>query len=333
LGGCGTLLAALILWLEWRASKFAAQAVTAVCGFLFLCMAAACAFQGGPQLAAVALLLAGACLVVAATRSATVRRWVAASLVPRNLAIVLLVACPLAARHIAFQANAPVGTFELPPSMAVDYRLVEGISAITDEGSVLPVFHYDPVQALEEAEHALLALEQYQLHVIRLSGPSDASNCHGWVFTGGQYGIRGPDVENLLADNGYQVAAEPQVGDLAVFREMDGKIAHTAVVRIAEPSGLLVVESKWGPLGVYLHPVTSQPYGDRYAFYRSSRAGHLVSIDTGDPVADQRVAALGQELFAETGSLLDPAAPPDAHRNGLLQMRERPLEANSYFHP
>jgi len=40
------------------------------------------------------------------------------------------------------------------------------------------------------------------------------------------------------------------------------------------------VESKWGPLGRYLHPPECQPWGGHFSYYRSSRDGHQLRIVT-----------------------------------------------------
>lgn len=116
------------------------------------------------------------------------------------------------------------------------------------------------------------------MRLIRLAGPSVQSNCHGWVYAGGRFAIQSRDVPALLRDNGYLQIETPQAGDVVIYRSESGAVEHTGLVRFVEPGGLTLVESKWGPLGVYLHPVTAQPYGNSHAFYRSPRAGNLVTI-------------------------------------------------------
>jgi hypothetical protein len=44
----------------------------------------------------------------------------------------------------------------------------------------------------------------------------------------------------------------------------------------------VLVESKWGNLGVFLHPADKTPYGTEFTFYRSARSGHLL-VGVGGP--------------------------------------------------
>src|SRR5262249_55569883 len=80
----------------------------------------------------------------------------------------------------------------------------------------------------------------------------------------------------ILADNGYHVVAQPQVGDVITYRDVHGKVTHSGVVRVVE-HGVILIESKWGHLGCYLHRPEDQPYGDRFTYHRSARKGHVLS--------------------------------------------------------
>ena len=66
----------------------------------------------------------------------------------------------------------------------------------------------------------------------------------------------------------------PRPGDLAIYRN-NGSVSHTAVVRYVSDAAPVLVEGKWGPMGVYVHPADQCPYGIP-TFYRSSRPGHLL---------------------------------------------------------
>ena len=54
-------------------------------------------------------------------------------------------------------------------------------------------------------------------------------------------------------------------------------MAHTAIVRYVSEGMPVLVEGKWGALGVYLHAVEESCYGRNYMFYRSSRKGHQLT--------------------------------------------------------
>jgi hypothetical protein len=115
-------------------------------------------------------------------------------------------------------------------------------------------------------------------HQLINSGPADPGhNCHGWVFTGGRYWVDGSDVPRILRDNGYQPVAHPRAGDLVVYRDSASEeVVHTAVVRAVTEEGLVLVESKWGQMGRYIHPPDKLRFANPFRYYRSSRQGHLL---------------------------------------------------------
>ena len=116
--------------------------------------------------------------------------------------------------------------------------------------------------------------------IIRSEPATDRSNCHGWVFTGGRFWISSSEVERILAGNHYRPVEEPRPGDLVVYRS-GSAIVHTGVVRYIAEGQPVIVEGKWGCTGVFLHSVGRSIYGSSYAFYRSTRAGHLlVGLDS-----------------------------------------------------
>lgn len=141
------------------------------------------------------------------------------------------------------------------------------------ESSAQPRDSYD----VRAAEDAVLAAFPRRDQVIRRAPGNDQSNCHGWVFTGGRYVVRGGDVDRILAENGYTPAAQPRPDDVCVYRGANNAVSHTALVRGVIPDGTVLVEGKWGCLGVFLHPAESSCYGTDYTFYRSHRNGHLLT--------------------------------------------------------
>ncbi len=128
---------------------------------------------------------------------------------------------------------------------------------------------------LVEPEEKTLRNGHFHGSLIRQSGPNTNSNCHGWVFTGGKFFVTNEDVEAIVKENGYQEVQVPQPGDLVVYRQ-GGSVAHTAIVRYVAEGQPVLVEGKWGVLGVYLHPADKSCYGTQYTFHRSARSGHLL---------------------------------------------------------
>ncbi len=163
-----------------------------------------------------------------------------------------------------------------------DVFAVEGCTALTDAGRPIPLYGVKPHGDLLAFEKS--TLQDYYGRVIFMARADLHANCHGWAYTAGQYWVRCADVPAILEDNGYQVVETPQPGDLIIYRDDDGKIVHTGQVK-ATGARYVLVESKWGPLGVYLHAPDDQCYGRSYRYYRSQREGHLLDFvlaTTGD---------------------------------------------------
>lgn len=155
----------------------------------------------------------------------------------------------------------------------------EQIKTATDQGTQIVL--KEPLATREatdlcSAESRVLQLTHLNDHVMRRSSADDRSNCHGWVFTGGRFLLGGDSIEIILKENGYQENAEPHAGDLVVYRN-NGAISHTGIVRYVSEGQPILVESKWGELGVFLHQPDKSPYGSEFVFYRSPRRGHLLT--------------------------------------------------------
>jgi hypothetical protein len=157
--------------------------------------------------------------------------------------------------------------------------------ATTDRGTVVVL--KEPTASRDQSEmigpeEKMLRNTRLDDQVIRIGPPDDRSNCHGWVFTGGRFVVGGAEVDKILKENGYEEVYDPRPGDLAVYRA-GGAVSHTAKVRYVTEGQPVLVEGKWGTLGVFLHPADKSPYGTDYTFYRSARRGHLLAGVGGPP--------------------------------------------------
>jgi hypothetical protein len=154
------------------------------------------------------------------------------------------------------------------------------VYAVTDRGDRIPLkvpeAPLSPTEAAD-AERTAYAIQTTAGRWIRRATADDHSNCHGWVFTGGRFLIDGSQVTEILDDNGYAAVVTPQAGDLCVYRNSNGGVSHTGVVRAVLTDGTVLVEGKWGRLGVYLHAAQDSCYGTNFTYHRSPRAGHLLA--------------------------------------------------------
>ena len=170
-----------------------------------------------------------------------------------------------------------LGLLDLCPGQLVESNQQ---CAITDQGQQLPLYRWAVDDAKYENYVASSASRIAALHdaIIERARPSREANCHGWVFTGGQFLLRGRGVEQILSDNGYSSTERPVPGDLVIYRDASGEILHTGLVRGVLDDGTVIVESKWGLDGRYLHRPEAQPYSSSFFYYHTPRATHLIKI-------------------------------------------------------
>jgi hypothetical protein len=74
------------------------------------------------------------------------------------------------------------------------------------------------------------------------------SNCHGATVLGGDYWLLGNQMDTVLRDTGWTIVAEEQVerGDVVIYRDLEGKIVHSAKVLEKDERGRVLVNSKDG---------------------------------------------------------------------------------------
>lgn len=276
----GSALALIGFWLETRLGHRSSRVLAGVL-FLILATLAAGAWAVREPMGVVGpfLTLAVACWAAWATGSVAIRRWVHRLLAPRVVWGLLLLVCPIFSVVYAYHLISPesLEAFNSCTVVPVDRG---HLHAETDLGRKIDVFNFSETASVESMENLVLAEDRLAHAVIRLAGPDAAYNCHGWVFTGGKFGIPGESVDRILTDNGYAVVPEPEQGDLVVYRDLVGAVQHTGLVRHVGDDGLILVESKWGQFGLYLHAPESQPWGHNFAYYRSPRQGHLLIMTT-----------------------------------------------------
>lgn len=148
--------------------------------------------------------------------------------------------------------------------------------ARTDRGTPIRLWQLHEPMPWIQKEAAMLE-SVYAAQVIRLGAIDTTHTCHGWTFTGGKYLVSGHDIDLILKENGYAEVTEPAPGDVIIYRDEDGQVMHSGVVRVADGKGLTMIESKWDLLGRYLHAPDVQPYSQQFTYYRSSRSGHLLA--------------------------------------------------------
>jgi len=160
-------------------------------------------------------------------------------------------------------------------------RELPGSHAVTDLGHPVPLYsnQQEAVQTQDGRSGEDVYLQQsnaWHYRLLRTAPPDPAYNCHGWVFAGGHGWVQSQSVELILKDNAYQEVARPQARDVAIFRDGSGQLLHSGIVHSVSPDGVVLVESKWGILGRFIHRPEDQCYAEQCTFYHSTRHGHLL---------------------------------------------------------
>jgi len=287
IGVGGTVLAALGIFSQIRTAwRPLVKAYLPLAALLFA-LAAAAAALGQPASVWAPLALMGASSgLIGAAASASVRQvsFAMARRVSHPLALCLavLVVSPAFAIYwpqVMEEQSSPLLDAENFLADAAPILEENPIGVATDAGKPVPLFYDQQVTPAPEVlkkEELLLHSEKLVNQMIRTAGPDATYNCHGWVFTGGLSWVKGEEVDGILTDNGYQPIAQPHAGDVAVYRDEAGTVVHTGIVRATGEKGFVLVESKWGRMGRYIHAPDVQLYASSYTYYRSPRPGHLL---------------------------------------------------------
>jgi len=150
----------------------------------------------------------------------------------------------------------------------------------TDLGTAIPLFHFDADDQKFKsfAQTFEGRFPNFSNTIISRQAADKEANCHGWVFTGGKFLVRGESVERILDDNGYRIVREPAAGDVIIYRSLAGNILHTALVQAVLNDGTVLAESKWGIDQRFIHLPEHQPYSNDFTYYRTHRRDHRILV-------------------------------------------------------
>lgn len=178
------------------------------------------------------------------------------------------------------QATGPHAVIAMDRMQMGQLHEVEDAYAETDLGRPIELLKFE-VDGKDSGEVVMVAPQRHG--GVKRGAASDKSNCHGWVFTGGQHCVSGEMVPRILEDNGYELVTDPQPGDLIVYFDDEDFVLHSGIVRSTLEDGIVLIESKFGVGARFLHMPEDQPYSTRYEYYRSGRGGHLITMRSGRP--------------------------------------------------
>ncbi len=112
---------------------------------------------------------------------------------------------------------------------------------------------------------------------------SSVYNCMGMVFAARRTWVDNDELTKILSDDDYSFVsdqADIKMGDIAVYRDSADDVTHVGIVlerKIVEggTDPGIVVLSKWGPKGEYVHPINVVPviYGHPSEFWTDRRIG------------------------------------------------------------
>lgn len=153
--------------------------------------------------------------------------------------------------------------------------------AMTDLNRLIRVYRMTENRSKPVAEDQTIS-GNFIDSTIQRAPANAAANCHGWVFLDSQFLIPGEAVQQILDDNDYEIVFEPNAGDVIIYRDEDRRIVHSGLVRGVLNDGTVIIESKWGVEGTFLHAPEGTPYSTSFEYYRSPRPDNHVRIVSAD---------------------------------------------------
>lgn len=236
------------------------------------------------RVAVLSLGMLGLVLVIQATKSASRQ-------VTYSLACLSLLAVSWTSVQVVEMAF-PSSELDAPQVALSPAERVEPVPtayAKTDSGRPIPLFQCRELDGTgnPNGQPQTVLSPELMARLITVAPPNEKTNCHGWVFAGGQFVIQGRMVDFILSDNGYENVGQPLEGDVILYRDSNGVPAHTGIVKATGNDGFVLIESKWGFDGQYLHQPQDQGYSKTFEYFRSPRPGHTLQIDAAGELAQK----------------------------------------------
>lgn len=159
--------------------------------------------------------------------------------------------------------------------------MVQSIVTQTSQGTPIP---NQQNMNLAGNELALLQHWKAKYSVQLRTQPTGLFNCHGLSFASRRTCISDKSaISQIIKDDGYQQVAPHDVlpGDVILYF-VDGGAEHSGiVVQGGMAPGMMLVLSKWGTNGEFIHGAYNSPYGTDVRFFRvdhSSTTAVIASI-------------------------------------------------------
>ncbi len=141
----------------------------------------------------------------------------------------------------------------------------------------------------------MLSDPNLQTKLIRTGEADYRFNCHGWTFTHGEREVDADEVERRLAEE-YQPTRNPQLGDIIVYRDHRGQVMHSGVVKAVGEGGLVLVESKWGASGRFIHePDVGRTFASHRFYHKVSDLAKTAEAKALDKNDGETVEATGDD--------------------------------------
>lgn len=145
--------------------------------------------------------------------------------------------------------------------------------------------YYDKLEKMLtwEAEN-LLKDPRYAQQFIRTGPPEESYNCHGWTFARGRRALDISEVKMQLSNGQFRKVPFPESGDIVIYYDDQGEICHSGVVKATGRNGFVLVESKWGSAGRFLHMLRLPKVQAQHEFYRRSIRGPRTTIPRAEKI-------------------------------------------------
>jgi hypothetical protein len=126
---------------------------------------------------------------------------------------------------------------------------------------------------LELEAETLLNDPHYSQQFIRTGPPELLYNCHGWTFAHGKRAVSDDEVREILHNGHYRRVTMPTAGDVVIYYDKTGDLCHSGIVKATGRNGFVLIESKWGGAGRFLHLLDVPEVQARHEFYHDTSSG------------------------------------------------------------
>lgn len=157
------------------------------------------------------------------------------------------------------------------------------LSGLVIAGGIIWVLHRQawrnvPAQSAEISE-VMFKKKWFPSGVIQTGAADSSAVCHDFTFFESFGIVHNSDIEGVLRQYGFERTESPQIDDVIIYHDSSGIVVHSGIVKAVGKNNFVLIESKWGAQGRFLHEAKVHGIHHQLTYYRPN-AQRLSSVDT-----------------------------------------------------